>query len=126
MTMPPIAEPTAAPTSERLSEQPIKFDQAALLRQDPPSRGRIAWLASILVLAVILLLGVMFRNAISAAWPPSLRLYQAVGLMPQPAVKPIAKPSAKPVSKPAAQPGPNAATAPSASSAAAKPAPNAP
>jgi hypothetical protein len=111
---------------ERFSEQPIKFDQAALLRQDPPSRGRIAWLASILVLALILLLGVMFRNAISSAWPPSLRLYQAVGLMPQPALKPIAKPSAKHVSKPAAQPGPNAATAPIVPPTPAKPAANAP
>jgi hypothetical protein len=114
MAVPSVAAPAAAPSMEQPSEQPIKFDQAALLRQDPPSRGRIAWLASILVLAVLLLAGVVFRNAISTAWPPSLRLYQAVGLMPKPMAKPVPKPAAAP------KPAPAAAAAP------AKPAANAP
>jgi hypothetical protein len=100
MAVPSVTEPAAAPSAERLSEQPIKFDQAALLRQDPPSRGRIAWLTSILVLAVLLLVGVMFRNAVSTAWPPSLRLYQAVGLMPKPMAKPAPKPAAPPTPAP--------------------------
>lgn len=90
----PLAPEVSSPAMtipERFSEQPIKFDQAALLRPDPPSRARVAWLISLLAVAVLILLVVAFRTEISAAWPPSVRAYQAVGLTPRPIVKPASR-----------------------------------
>ncbi len=91
MMVPAASEGSSAAIAmpERFSEQPIKFDQAALLRPDPPSRARVAWLISLLAVAVLLLLAVVLRNEISAAWPPSVRVYRAVGLAPRPISSPI-------------------------------------
>ncbi len=44
----------------------------------------VLWIASILVISFIIVLIVLLRGPISHFWPPSLRLYRALGLMNSP------------------------------------------
>ncbi len=44
----------------------------------------VLWVASILVLSFIIVLIILLRGPISHFWPPSLRLYRALGLMSSP------------------------------------------
>jgi predicted Zn finger-like uncharacterized protein len=47
----------------------------------PRRRGAlIAWLLSLLVLAALIWAAFAFRGAVMGAWPPSTRLYAALGL----------------------------------------------
>ena len=41
----------------------------------------LAWIASILLVVVLVVAGWAFRDDIVAAWPPAARLYQALGMM---------------------------------------------
>jgi hypothetical protein len=47
----------------------------------PSAAPRLAWAASLVALAVLLLALHAFRAEIAAAWPPMLRLYRALGLL---------------------------------------------
>jgi predicted Zn finger-like uncharacterized protein len=49
-------------------------------REEAPRFLRSAWIASVIVLLGLLAAGVVWRDAAAAAWPPSVRLYQALGL----------------------------------------------
>jgi len=83
-TVAPVAEPAAEPTTRGTPD----FDVSAIRRTlsaPPPERPRsvaprLAWAASIVA---VLLLGwgaYAGRSAIMHAWPPSIRLYAALGL----------------------------------------------
>jgi hypothetical protein len=50
----------------------------------PSTRLRLAWAASILLLALLVGAAFAWRGQIVAAWPPSSRAYAAFGLHPQP------------------------------------------
>jgi len=42
----------------------------------------LAWAASVLVVLLLLVAGFRWRAEIAAAWPPSARLYSALGVLP--------------------------------------------
>jgi predicted Zn finger-like uncharacterized protein len=63
---------TAPPVAERLG-----VESAGSLSAAP----RLAWAASLLVVAAALLALYVARAEIAAAWPPMLRLYRALGLL---------------------------------------------
>jgi hypothetical protein len=50
----------------------------SLRRREPPLLAA-AWAASVLLIVSLATLGVTGREAVMRAWPPSTRLYQAVG-----------------------------------------------
>ena len=61
-------------------------------RAAPPGRrdGWIGWLASLVLLAALAWAAIVFRAPVQHAWPPSTRLYAALGLghaQPEPAPK---------------------------------------
>ena len=63
-----------------------KLDAPADLRPiatAPPPRGAglaLAWIASAALIVALLAAGYVFRTSIMQAWPPSTRLYAALGL----------------------------------------------
>lgn len=60
--------------------------------ESPPASATIwlGWVASILVLALLIWGGYTYRNDVMRVWPPSQRLYAALGLGPPPAQPPSA------------------------------------
>jgi predicted Zn finger-like uncharacterized protein len=71
----PPAPPSPLTAMERLASQPAPLPQASL-------GLRAAWTAS---LVVVLLFGwgvIALRTDLMRAWPPSTRLYEAIGLVP--------------------------------------------
>jgi len=70
---PQAAEPRVAPPGPAVAAKPR-----------PASRGRLAlrlcWAASLVILAVGAWEAVAWRSAVMRAWPPSQRLYIALGL----------------------------------------------
>ncbi|HUB49773.1 MAG TPA: zinc-ribbon domain-containing protein [Acetobacteraceae bacterium] len=81
--LPPGPPFTAAPLTamERLARQP-----APLPRE--PKGLAAAWVASVVVLAVLGWGLVAWRGDVMHAWPPSMRLYDLLGLVPQPPAPP--------------------------------------
>ncbi len=84
----PLAKPDASagviggPFREpRVLRAPVTDDETVIRR---PHRGGtaplIAWLASLVVLAALVFAAYAWRDRIMAAWPPSERLYVALGL----------------------------------------------
>ena len=59
----------------------------ALRRESSPWPARLAWLLLIVVIGGTIGGGIAFRDAITAAWPASAKLYDAVGLSPEPIKK---------------------------------------
>jgi len=45
---------------------------------------RLAWVASVVILVAALVAGVVWRDRIAQVWPPSLRVYAALGLAHNP------------------------------------------
>ena len=93
--LPPLAEPTAPPPDLRTEPRlptyrprtidslddgrlPPRDDEIAL----PPRRTGVvlAWLVSLAVLALLVWAAYAFRGTVIGAWPPSARLYAALGL----------------------------------------------
>lgn len=73
-------QPPAAPrltAMDRLASHP-----APLPARNTPLR--VAWLASVLLLVAVLVGMVVWRDTIMRAWPPSARLYSAMGFTPAP------------------------------------------
>ena len=110
-TPPPAAEPEPPlpqpeprprpPVRERLSDLPrapanplplaidrITDSSVALSEAAPVSEPRrrtavwLGWLVSIIIWGLVIWAGYHYRAAIMAAWPPSQRLYAALGLGP--------------------------------------------
>ena len=55
--------------------------------EPPPAAATVwlGWIASIVLLAVLIWAGYTYRNDVMQAWPPSQRLYAAIGLgLPSP------------------------------------------
>jgi predicted Zn finger-like uncharacterized protein len=75
---PPIAEAAPRPSSA--------MDRLALQSQQPSSRLplRLAWLASLSLLAFLGWAAYAWRAEIVAAWPPSDRIYAVFGMSPTP------------------------------------------
>ncbi len=92
---PPAASPTDAPAPAPADERPAleRLYAAAIpppLPQPPPiPRGRtllpVAWAATLMVLAGLAAAAVTWRTDVMRAWPPSERLYAALGLVHTPA-----------------------------------------
>jgi hypothetical protein len=62
------------------------MDRLALRSVRPPSRLplRLAWLASLAVLALLGWAAYAWRTEIVTAWPPSARMYVTFGVQPPP------------------------------------------
>ncbi len=41
---------------------------------------RLAWAASVLLLLALVVAGILWRSEVARAWPPSQRVYDALGL----------------------------------------------
>ncbi|MCF3946849.1 zinc-ribbon domain-containing protein [Acidiphilium sp. AL] len=74
---PPVAV-AAVPPEPISPASPVSARRIAVA--PAPETVRLLWLASIGVLVVLIALAIGFRGAIIHAWPPSLRLYRALGL----------------------------------------------
>jgi predicted Zn finger-like uncharacterized protein len=76
---PPATEPAPRPASamDRLVQPPARSSSLVQLR--------LAWLASVLLLALLAWGAHAWRAQIVTAWPPSARLYAAFGMQPVPA-----------------------------------------
>ncbi|MBV8613692.1 MAG: zinc-ribbon domain-containing protein [Acetobacteraceae bacterium] len=70
---PEAAEPRAAPPGTRAAVAPRPAPRGGLAL-------RLCWAASLLVLAIAAWESVAWRSAVMRAWPPSQRLYVALGL----------------------------------------------
>jgi predicted Zn finger-like uncharacterized protein len=79
-TPPPQPSAAASPrltAMDRLASQPAAVPRA--------SNGlRVAWAASLLVLLLFVGGMLIWRAGVMRAWPPSTRLYDAIGLAPAP------------------------------------------
>lgn len=73
------AEPTPPPARPPITRRPPPARQAA-----PRNMAvRLAWVATLVVIAALLWAGYSQREAIMQAWPPSARVYDALGLTAQ-------------------------------------------
>lgn len=70
----PVVPPADARQVDPLAVAGMSEPQAA------PGRIRLAWLLTLVVWAGLLGLAIVFHRPIMAAWPPSARIYNAVGL----------------------------------------------
>lgn len=86
-------EPAPAPAARPARDKPArdKLEPSAMERlaqaAQPPPRSvwpKIAWLISLLIIFALLGAGYVWRNDIMRAWPPSTRLYAALGLTTPP------------------------------------------
>ncbi len=84
---PPPPEPDPAPEPEVQTPPPLVAESppAPLVPPPPPTPARrlpllLAWIASFVVIAGALAAAIVFRAPISHAWPPSQRVYGALGL----------------------------------------------
>lgn len=73
----PIAEPEPEPSPE-----PEQFSSTPQTRTQDKWPLRLAWLLTLLILAVALASAYQARDRIMQAWPPSTRAYTALGLAP--------------------------------------------
>ena len=72
-------DPLAVPREPEATPSPRLAPPAPL--PPPPTIGlRLAWAASVLVLALGLAAALLLHRPIARAWPPSLRVYAALGL----------------------------------------------
>lgn len=73
----PPAEPAATPAPEEPAPQPLarRVEEAP-----PPDALAWAWAASVAVVVLGALALVVFRARVMEAWPPSTRLFAALGL----------------------------------------------
>lgn len=82
----PFTQPEPArhpePLAEAAPRAPIAAERLTPLRVAAPSaRGlRLAWAGSLALLAASIVLGLALHRPIARIWPPSLRLYAALGL----------------------------------------------
>ncbi len=79
---PPVAEPEPEP---ELPPPPLveTADRLAPLPPPPPARRLpllLAWVGSLAVIVAAVVAALVFHGAISHAWPPSQRVYAALGL----------------------------------------------
>jgi predicted Zn finger-like uncharacterized protein len=74
----PIAEPSPRPSSA--------MDRLAVQSAPPPSRLqlRLAWFASLVLIALFCIAAYAWRADIVEVWPPSARMYAAFGMRPPP------------------------------------------
>lgn len=82
-----VEAPEALPETPRFTA----MDRLALHRasvEDNPWPLRLAWGLSFAVVLLLIAAAFIFRVEIAHAWPPSQRLYDALGLMQPPSVKP--------------------------------------
>jgi predicted Zn finger-like uncharacterized protein len=81
--VPPIDSPAVAEASPR---PPSAMDRLALqsARPSSPLRLRLAWLASLVVLALLGWAAYAWRAEIVATWPPSGRMYAIFGVQSLP------------------------------------------
>jgi predicted Zn finger-like uncharacterized protein len=75
--VPPPAPPTRAAVPKTPPAKPTVTVKAAAKSAQTPVA---AWAASIAALIILALSGIVFRAAIMKSWPPSERVYAAVGL----------------------------------------------
>lgn len=89
-----VIEDVDVEAPEALSSDTPRFtamDRLALHRanvEDDPRALRMAWAASIVALLLLVAATFVFRNEIAHIWPSSQRLYDALGVMQPPSVKP--------------------------------------
>jgi predicted Zn finger-like uncharacterized protein len=82
----PVAEPPPrpAPTVIRMPDtaKPARTAKPAVTAQVKPVRQTpvIGWVASIAALIIMASVSIVYRSAIMKSWPPSERVYAAVGL----------------------------------------------
>jgi len=77
---PPASEPIAPPpltAMDRLAAQPASLPRTS-------AALRAAWVASFVVLALLVWSSVAWRAELMHAWPPSIRVFDAIGLGPAP------------------------------------------
>jgi predicted Zn finger-like uncharacterized protein len=72
---PPHAAPRPLTAMDRLAMHPATL-------QHPGARLRAAWVASLVVVLLFAWGMITWRAALMHAWPPSTRLYDAIGLAP--------------------------------------------
>lgn len=86
---PPLATPVPTPESRpepevRAQPRPVARTAPRKAPAAPPAPGaralRAAWIASVVVLAALLWGAFSQRDAVMKAWPPSIRVYAALGL----------------------------------------------
>jgi predicted Zn finger-like uncharacterized protein len=77
---PPVRPPDPAPERDLWADAQLRPD----LDMDPPERGRAlvvaAWVVSLVVLAGAVAAAYGYRDVVMQAWPPSTRVYAALGL----------------------------------------------
>jgi hypothetical protein len=73
----------APEADERAEPDPVEVPNVVQRRpaDDPEESGnRLGWIIFTGVIVALLAAGIIFRNSISAAWPPASRLYEALWL----------------------------------------------
>jgi predicted Zn finger-like uncharacterized protein len=87
----PLIEAEPVPAAEPELPRFTAMDRLALSRATRRRHGvmlALAWAASVLAVLLLLAAGFVWRADIAAAWPPSARLYSALGVLPaQPATR---------------------------------------
>ncbi len=75
---------TSPPELTERVAPPTAMQRLARDRPAPPGRlgVRIGWTVSVLVLVLLVWSAIAWRADVTQAWPPSARLYSAIGLSP--------------------------------------------
>ena len=77
-TPPPESEPiTPSPFPPQIVVPPR---EAPVLAEPPPQSAVLAWVASLVVIVIVVAASYVWRADVMLAWPPSQRAYQALGL----------------------------------------------
>jgi predicted Zn finger-like uncharacterized protein len=76
---PPVALAVTPPAVSAAVIQPVVYP----LRDASSTRLRLAWAASLVILALAIGAAFTWRNEIEAAWPASARAYAALGAHPK-------------------------------------------
>jgi predicted Zn finger-like uncharacterized protein len=86
ITTPPAPVSDATPVAEPSPRPSSAMDRLAVQSAPPSSRLRLrlAWLASLVLLALLCFAAYAWRADIVEAWPPSARMYAAFGMRPSP------------------------------------------
>jgi predicted Zn finger-like uncharacterized protein len=94
IAMPQAPARGASPIAEASPRPSSAMDRLAVQSTPPSSRLRLrlAWLASLVLLALLCLVAYAWRADIVDAWPPSARMYAAFGMRPPPGRAPQAYP----------------------------------
>jgi len=78
--LPPVEDVRPVPRAAVPRPAAPRPDVLRTLPPPPPRQPALAWAASLLIILGALGAGILFRAPIIKAWPPSTRLYAALGL----------------------------------------------